>query len=104
MVSALDCYAEGHPSAETCIWGTATSHHRSTSHQEVGSCHTRGETQGISCMPPPSVDKAAHSGGFEIQRRHHQKSKTEVSVAPQNDMCPPKHKRKKLTMKSILFN
>ena len=76
--------------------GTAISHHRSTGHQEVGSCHTRGEAQGISCMPPPSVDKAAHSGGFEIQRRHHQKSKTEVSVAPQKDMCPPKLKRKKL--------
>ena len=36
-------------------------------------------------MPPPNANKAAHSG-FETQRRHHQKSKTGVSVAP----CPPK--------------
>ena len=32
----------------------------------------------ISCKPPPSVNKAAHSG-FETQRRCHQKSET---VAP----------------------
>ena len=36
----------------------------------------------VTHMPPPSVNKAAHSG-FETQRRHHQKSKTGVSVAPQ---------------------
>ena len=36
----------------------------------------------ISCMPPPSVNKAVHSG-FETQRIHHQKSKTGVSVALQ---------------------
>ena len=28
-----------------------------------------------------------HSG-FETQRRHHQKSKTRVPVAPKKDMCP----------------
>ena len=38
----------------------------------------------------PSTNKAAHSG-FETQRRHHQKSKTGVSVAPQKDLCPPKN-------------
>ena len=32
--------------------------------------------------PPPSANKAAHSG-FETQRRRHQKCKTGVSVAPQ---------------------
>ena len=36
-------------------------------------------------MPPPSVNKDAHSG-FETQRRHHQKSKTGLSVAPQKNM------------------
>ena len=36
----------------------------------------------IAHMPPPSMNKAAPSG-FETQRRHHQKSKTGVSVAPQ---------------------
>ena len=36
----------------------------------------------VACMPPPSANKDAHSG-FETQRRHHQKSKTGVSVAPQ---------------------
>ena len=33
-------------------------------------------------MPPPSVNKAAHSA-FEPQRRRYQKSKTGVSVTPQ---------------------
>ena len=33
----------------------------------------------VTCSPPPSMNKAAHSG-FETQRRHHQKSKTGVSV------------------------
>ena len=37
--------------------------------------------------PPPSSNKAPHSG-FETQRRRHQKSKTGVSVAP------PKFKKK----------
>ena len=46
--------------------------------QEVGRCRTRGMCN----MPLPSVNKAAHSG-FETQRRHHQKSETRVSVAPQ---------------------
>ena len=49
----------------------------------------------ISCVPPPSVTKTAHSG-FETQRRCHQKSKTVVSVAPQKDLCPPKIKKKDL--------
>ena len=31
----------------------------------------------ISCMPPPSVNKAAYSG-FETWRRHHWKSKTGI--------------------------
>ena len=34
-------------------------------------------------------NKTAHSN-IETQRRHHQKSKTKVSVAPQKDLCPPK--------------
>ena len=34
----------------------------------------------VTHMPPHSLNKAAHSG-FETQRRHHQKSKTGVSVA-----------------------
>ena len=43
----------------------------------------------ISRTPLPSANKAAHSG-FETRRRHHQKSKTGVSVAPQKHVCPPK--------------
>ena len=42
-----------------------------------------------SYMPPPCANKATHSG-FETQRRHDQKSKTGVSVAPYKNMCPPK--------------
>ena len=49
-------------------------------------------------MPPPSMNKAAHSG-FETQRRGHQKSKTGVSVAPQKGLMSSNHfflKKKKL--------
>ena len=41
------------------------------------------------CTPPSSANKAAHSG-FETQRRHHQKSKTGVSVAPQKGLMSSK--------------
>ena len=43
----------------------------------------------VTRTPPPSSNKAAHSG-FEIQRRCHQRSKMGVSVAPRKDSCPPK--------------
>ena len=39
----------------------------------------------VTCTPLPSANKAAHSG-FETQKRHHQKSKTWVSVAPQKGL------------------
>ena len=42
----------------------------------------------------PSVNKAAHSG-FEIQRRHHQKSKTGVSVAPQKGLMSSENLKNK---------
>ena len=48
----------------------------------------------ISCMPLPSANKAAHSG-FETQRRHHQKSKTGVSVSPQKGLMSSKKILKK---------
>ena len=49
----------------------------------------------VTYMPPPNVDKFAHSG-FETQRRCHQKSKTRVSVPPQKGhICSPKSFRKK---------
>ena len=49
----------------------------------------------VTCTPPPSTNKAAHSGS-ETQRRHHQKSKTGVSVVPtKKDLCPPKCFNKK---------
>ena len=37
--------------------------------------------ESTSCLPPSSANKVAHFS-FETQRRHHQKSKTEVSVDP----------------------
>ena len=40
-------------------------------------------------MPMPSANKTAHSG-FETQRRHYQKSKTGVSVAPQKGLMSSK--------------
>ena len=39
----------------------------------------------VTHIPPPSTNKAAHSG-FETQRRCHVKSKTGVSVAPQKGL------------------
>ena len=35
----------------------------------------------VTCMPLPSMNKAAHSG-FETQRRHHQKSKNRGTSGP----------------------
>ena len=51
-------------------------------------------------MPPLSANKATYVG-FDTQRKHHQKSKTGVSVAQQKGlMCPPiffiKKKKKRL--------
>ena len=44
----------------------------------------------VTHMPLPSVNKAAHSG-FETQRRHHQKSKKGVSMAPQKGLMSSKN-------------
>ena len=65
--------------------------------QEVGRCHTRGESQGMcnTYMPPPSLNKAAHSG-FETQRRCHQNSKTGVSVVPQKGLMSSKIWKKRI--------
>ena len=39
----------------------------------------------VTCTPPPSANKAAHSG-FDTQTRHHQKSETGLSVVPQKGL------------------
>ena len=44
----------------------------------------------VTHMSLPSVNKFAHSG-FETQRRHHQKSKTGVSVAPEKGLMSSKN-------------
>ena len=49
-------------------------------------------------MPLLSVNKAVHSD-FETQRRHHQKSKAGVSVAPQKGLMSYKNKK----IKSIQY-
>ena len=54
-------------------------------------------------MPWRSVDKAAHSG-FETQRRHHQKSKTWASVAPQKELMSSKDFLKKITPMHQIIN
>ena len=43
----------------------------------------------VTHTPLPSAHKAAHHG-FGTQRRHHQKSKTGVSVAPQKGLMSSK--------------
>ena len=45
--------------------------------------------EGATHTPLPSMNKAAHSG-FETQSRCHQKSKTRVSVAPQEGLTSSK--------------
>ena len=52
-------------------------------------------------MPPPNASKAVQSG-FETQRRHHQKSKTGVSVVPQKELMSSKHFFKKQNIFIIL--
>ena len=52
----------------------------------------------VTCMPPQSINKAAHSG-FETLKRYHQKSKAGVLEAPQKkDLCPQKFFLKKKTL------
>ena len=59
--------------------------------REVSRCCTRGESQlmcNVTHTPPLS-------SGFDTQRRHHQKSKTGVSVAPQKGLMSSKNLKKK---------
>ena len=44
-------------------------------------------------IPLTSVYQTAHSG-FETQRKHHQKTKTGISVVPINLLCPSKNFKK----------
>ena len=55
-------------------------------------------------MPPPSMNKAAHSG-FETQRRHHQKSTTGVIVAPQKGLMSSNifFKKKMMSQKGKVY-
>ena len=55
----------------------------------------------IKHMPPPSVNKGAHSV-FETQRRCHQKSKREVSMAPQKGLMSSKNLKIKIILN--IFN
>ena len=52
----------------------------------------------VTHTPLTSKNKAAHSSGYETQRRCHQKSKTTVSLAPQKGPMSSKiFKKKKIT-------
>ena len=78
-----------HPtSAKTCMWRKQSAAMLAiyTGRDVIPEVNLR---ECISCTPPQSLNKAAHSG-FETQRRHHQKSETGVSVAQKMDMCPTK--------------
>ena len=54
-------------------------------------------------MPPSSVNKAAHSG-FETQMKHHQKSKTGVSMAPQKGLVLQKFLKKIMLDQMAVFS
>ena len=75
-------------SAETCLWGKWLAAMLAL-YTGKGVASESNLREHISHTPPQSLNKAAHSG-FETQRRHHQKSKTGVSVTPQMNMCPTK--------------
>ena len=77
-----------HPTpAETCMWGKRPAAMLAiyTGKSVTPEVNLR---EHISCMSPPSTNKAAQSS-FKTQRRHHQKSKTGVSEIQKIDMCPP---------------
>ena len=79
VVSMSACYAGDLPIQTSTLpllkhtCGKVTSY--PAGHQEVSRCPIKGESQRIyiTDMPPPNVNKAAHSG-FETQRRRHKKS------------------------------
>ena len=57
----------------------------------------KGQQEYISCVPSlPSVNNTAHSG-FETERKHHQKSDTGASVAPQKGLMSYKNLKKKIS-------
>ena len=56
----------------------------------------------VTPMPPPSVNKVAHSG-FETQRRRHQKSKTGCQWPHNNNLCSLKLKKNYFRRKSSVF-
>ena len=56
----------------------------------------------VTCMPLPSMNKPAYSG-FKTQRRHHQKSKTGVSEAPQKGLMSSKIFFKKLLINLLVW-
>ena len=100
VVSTFNCYAGGFPIESailpllkhTCV--EVSGCHAGC--QEVSRCYTRVEYQGMYIMyASASGNKAVHSG-FEYQRRCHQKSKTEVSVAPQKGFMSSTNFFKKL--------
>ena len=67
--------------------------------QSVGVTPDLNLREHVTQMPLISANKAAHSG-FEAQRRRHQKSKTEVSVALQKGLMFSKNfKEKKMEIK-----
>ena len=108
MVSTSDCYAGGLLIKSSILPVLKQACDKATGcragYQDVSRCCTRGESQKhISHMPPPSVNKVAHSG-FETQRRCHQKSKTGVSVAPQKRLMSSKMFFKKCAKSSFEKN
>ena len=75
-------------SAETRMWGKQPTA-MLTIYTGKGVIPEVNLTEWILCMPPPSANKATHSG-FETQKRHHQKSEIRLSVAPKFGMCTTK--------------
>ena len=65
-----------------CLLGKNSSAAMLATKRSVGVTPEMNIREHVTCIPLPSVNKAAHCG-FETQRRLHQKSKTGASVAQQ---------------------
>ena len=84
--------------------GKATGCYAGIIHQQM--CRTRGESQGMYITyASEKFELGRTHSGFETQRRHHQKSKTGVSVAPQMTCVQQnffKKKKKKFHLASVV--
>ena len=73
--------------------------------QEVGRCHTRGESQGtcnITCTPPLSLNKAEPTLALKPRGDITRSPKQGYQWPHKKDSCPPKISKKKEPIRSVV--